>query len=99
MAGLRVVRGPDWKWGNQDASEGYVGTVVKFKKSSTMLGRFSELFAPSQGIGVVNVIWDSGHKNDYRVGHEGAFDLRVSESYLFYYNGKKNFSTVILLGC
>ena len=26
--GLRVVRGPDWKWGDQDGGEGCVGTVV-----------------------------------------------------------------------
>ena len=27
MAGLRVVRGPDWKWSNQDGGNGHVGTV------------------------------------------------------------------------
>ena len=26
--GLRVVRGPDWKWGEQDGGEGGVGTVL-----------------------------------------------------------------------
>ena len=25
--GVRVVRGPDWKWGKQDGGEGHVGTV------------------------------------------------------------------------
>ena len=25
--GLRVVRGPDWEWGEQDGGEGYIGTV------------------------------------------------------------------------
>ena len=29
-AGCRVVRGPDWKWGNQDGGEGHVGTVFFF---------------------------------------------------------------------
>lgn len=76
MAGLRVVRGPNWKWGNQDASEGYVGTVIKWKERK--MGRFSEMLAPSKTLlGVVSVIWDCGIKNDYRIGHEGAFDLRV----------------------
>ena len=26
--GLRVVRGPDWKWSEQDKGEGNLGTVV-----------------------------------------------------------------------
>ena len=30
--GLRVVRGPDWKWGAQDDGEGHVGTVVEIGK-------------------------------------------------------------------
>lgn len=29
--GCRVVRGPDWKWSNQDGGEGYVGTVRQFE--------------------------------------------------------------------
>lgn len=28
MKGLRVVRGPDWTWRDQDGGEGHVGTVV-----------------------------------------------------------------------
>lgn len=28
LSGLRVVRGPDWKWGDQDGGEGSVGTLV-----------------------------------------------------------------------
>ena len=27
--GIRGVRGPDWKWGDQDGGEGHVGTVTK----------------------------------------------------------------------
>lgn len=34
--GLRVVRGPDWKWGNQDDGEGHVGTVVEIGQVSCM---------------------------------------------------------------
>ena len=29
--GVRVVRGPDWKWGKQDGGEGHVGTVRNFE--------------------------------------------------------------------
>jgi hypothetical protein len=32
--GLRVVRGPDWKWGTQDEGEGHVGTVVEIGRVS-----------------------------------------------------------------
>ena len=27
--GLRVVRGPDWRWEDQDGGEGCVGTVAE----------------------------------------------------------------------
>ena len=27
--GLRVVRGPDWRWGDQDGGEGCLGTVIE----------------------------------------------------------------------
>ena len=30
--GLRVVRGPNWSWGDQDGGEGHVGTVVEVGK-------------------------------------------------------------------
>ena len=29
--GVRVIRGPDWKWGKQDGGEGHVGTVRNFE--------------------------------------------------------------------
>ncbi|XP_066918362.1 E3 ubiquitin-protein ligase mib1-like isoform X2 [Clytia hemisphaerica] len=29
--GVRVIRGPDWKWGKQDGGEGHVGTVRSFE--------------------------------------------------------------------
>ena len=29
--GVRVVRGPDWKWGKQDGGEGHLGTVRNFE--------------------------------------------------------------------
>lgn len=78
IEGLRVVRGPNWKWGNQDAGEGYVGTVVKWANSKTP-SLLSALFSSSltEDKEIVKVVWDCGHENDYRVGQEGNFDLRV----------------------
>ncbi|XP_046850294.1 uncharacterized protein LOC124443806 [Xenia sp. Carnegie-2017] len=59
--GVRVVRGKDWKWGNQDGgvgSKGYVYEVSGLR-------------------GVCKVRWDDGSTNSYRNGAEGAYDLRV----------------------
>jgi E3 ubiquitin-protein ligase mind-bomb len=33
--GLRVVRGPDWKFGNKDGGEGHIGTVISVKDDNT----------------------------------------------------------------
>ncbi|XP_064610755.1 E3 ubiquitin-protein ligase MIB2-like [Liolophura sinensis] len=71
--GLRVVRGPDWKWANQDGGEGHVGTVIRTGGPMGMLGL---LLADK----VVDVLWDSGSRNTYRVGAEGEFDLRVLDN-------------------
>lgn len=65
--GLRVVRGPDWMWGNQDGGEGNVGTVVH-------LGH--DIFEDK----TVLVYWDSGTQANYRAGLYGKFDLRVLDS-------------------
>lgn len=64
VVGLRVVRGPDWAWKNQDQGEGHVGTVVKVGKMSK----------------TVFVQWDNGDKTNYRAGFDGAYDLRVLDS-------------------
>ncbi|XP_067666495.1 uncharacterized protein [Haliotis asinina] len=58
--GTRVVRGPDWEWGNQD-TEG-PGTIYNHAKQS-----------------IVSVIWDNGHSNYYRYGHDGKYDVTVVE--------------------
>ncbi|XP_078314361.1 uncharacterized protein LOC111128440 isoform X2 [Crassostrea virginica] len=65
--GTRVVRGPDWKWDNQDDGEGFVGTVI---------------FVPKHGSKdhTVTVVWDSGLEHRYRAGHNGKYDLRVFDS-------------------
>ena len=59
--GLRVVRGPDWEWGDQDGGEGYVGTVAGLE----------------EGGGAVVVQWDAGPRCRYRCGEEGKYDLRI----------------------
>jgi len=62
--GLRVVRGPDWSWGDQDGGDGHVGTVVEVGQD---------------GRSVV-VQWDCGNRCRYRCGEEGKYDLRVLDS-------------------
>ncbi|KAJ0175593.1 hypothetical protein K1T71_008752 [Dendrolimus kikuchii] len=59
-AGARVVRGPDWKWRDQDGPHPALGTVT------------SDLHN-----GWVDVRWDHGGRNSYRMGAEGKFDLKV----------------------
>ena len=68
LVGLRVVRGPDWKWEDQDGGEGNVGTVIDTPK--VVLNQL----APR----TVSVMWDSGIKGHYRAGPKGSYDLRVS---------------------
>ena len=59
--GMRVRRGPDWKWDDQDGGSGRLGTVIT---------------APT-GDSWARVQWDAGDANTYRWGHEGAYDLIV----------------------
>ena len=66
FVGLRVVRGPDWKWGDQDGGEGNIGTVISSTTST------------ESKPGTVTVVWDSGLEGKYRCGPKGSFDLRVS---------------------
>lgn len=68
--GVRVVRGPDWRWGAQDGGEGHIGTVVE-------IGRNGSLTSPEK---TVVVLWDSGTRTNYRVGYQDAYDLRVVDN-------------------
>ncbi|XP_036389595.1 E3 ubiquitin-protein ligase MIB2 [Megalops cyprinoides] len=68
--GMRVVRGVDWKWGNQDDGEGHVGTVVE-------IGRQGSTTTPDK---TVVVQWDSGTRTNYRTGYQGAFDLLLYDN-------------------
>ena len=67
--GLRVVRGLDWKWQDQDGGEGHVGTVIEVGTRHNNI--------PSQ---TVVVQWHSGFRANYRIGLHGAYDLRVFDS-------------------
>jgi E3 ubiquitin-protein ligase mind-bomb len=69
FAGARVVRGPDWDWGNQDGGEGKVGRVVDIRGWDSESGR-----------SVANVIWSSGSTNVYRLGHKGKVDLKCVQA-------------------
>ena len=73
QVGLRVVRGPDWGWGDQDGGEGHVGTVVEVRE---------EPASEEQGVPLrsVTVQWDCGERGSYRCGLEGKYDLRVLDS-------------------
>ena len=61
VIGLRVVRGTDWEWGDQDGGEGFVGTVAGLE----------------EGGGGVIVQWDMGQRCRYRCGRDNKFDLRI----------------------
>ena len=66
--GLRVVRGPDWSWHEQDGGLGCVGTVTSVNKS------------PGEEGCVTDVQWDAGNRSNYRCGLKGKYDLRVFDS-------------------
>ncbi|XP_015510519.2 E3 ubiquitin-protein ligase HERC2 [Neodiprion lecontei] len=61
--GTRVVRGVDWKWGDQDGPPPGEGRVV---------GELGE-------DGWIRVQWDNGNTNSYRMGKEGKYDLKLAE--------------------
>lgn len=70
QVGMRVVRGVDWKWGNQDNGEGNVGTVVE-------IGRTGSPTTPDK---TVVVQWDQGNRTNYRTGFQGAYDLLLYDN-------------------
>ncbi|KAG8434369.1 hypothetical protein GDO86_012666 [Hymenochirus boettgeri] len=70
QVGMRVVRGVDWKWANQDNGEGSVGTVVE-------IGRQGSPTTPDK---TVVVQWDHGTRTNYRTGFQGAYDLMLYDN-------------------
>ncbi|XP_035763485.1 E3 ubiquitin-protein ligase HERC2 [Neolamprologus brichardi] len=61
--GTRVMRGVDWKWGDQDGPAPGLGRVI---------GELGE-------DGWIRVQWDTGSTNSYRMGKEGKYDLKLAE--------------------
>ncbi|XP_059468755.1 E3 ubiquitin-protein ligase MIB2-like [Neocloeon triangulifer] len=70
--GTRVIRGPDWRWNDQDNGLGHVGTVVEVGRAGPNAGSTLE--------GTVVVLWDHGYRSNYRAGYQNAFDLRVYDT-------------------
>ena len=64
---LRVIRGPDWHYGEEDGGDGCAGSVVAIKDGE-------------EDKNTAIVIWDNGNGGDYRCGVAGKYDLRVLES-------------------
>ncbi|XP_018562377.1 E3 ubiquitin-protein ligase HERC2 isoform X2 [Anoplophora glabripennis] len=60
--GTRVVRGADWKWGDQDGNPPGEGRVI---------GELGD-------DGWVRVEWANGTTNSYRMGIEGKYDLNLA---------------------
>ena len=86
---LRVVRGPDWEYGDEDGGEGHLGTVVEVQRPSAAEAVAEEEVesgaspepAEQESVGyTVTVQWDCGHRSQYRCGSEGKYDLRVFDN-------------------
>ena len=68
QVGLRVIRGPDWHYGEEDGGEGCAGSVVATKNNVEENKKNAV------------VIWDNGNRGEYCCGSDGKYDLRVLES-------------------
>jgi len=68
--GLRVVRGRDWDYKDQDGGEGFVGTVVE-------VGGRDGSKNPHK---TVVVVWDTGVRAKYRAGCDSKDDLLVLDN-------------------
>ena len=61
VVGARVVRGPDWKWNEQDGSPPGKGTVTGAADPGWVKVKWDH----------------DGKTWDYRIGAEGKFDLKL----------------------
>lgn len=75
VPGARVVRGLDWKWRDQDGSTTTAAVVggLAQQAEGTVTGELHN--------GWIDVTWDHGGSNSYRMGAEGKYDLRLAPSY------------------
>lgn len=69
FVGAKVVRGPDWEWGQQDGGDGKTGRVMEIRGWDNESCR-----------SVANVSWVSGSTNVYRLGHKGNVDLKYLQA-------------------
>lgn len=79
--GLRVVRGKDWKWGDQDGGEGHAGTVVEIGKPYDANNAGSvPVTGDKTPDKTVIVQWDHGPRSNYRVGYHDSYDLLLYDN-------------------
>ncbi|XP_075974735.1 ubiquitin fusion-degradation 4-like isoform X4 [Anticarsia gemmatalis] len=80
-AGARVLRGPDWKWRDQDGPHPALGTVTSDLHNGWVdvrsVSRVPSEPGPGLALPVDLSLWDHGGRNSYRMGAEGKFDLKV----------------------
>ncbi|KAJ8920593.1 hypothetical protein NQ315_004732 [Exocentrus adspersus] len=63
--GVRVVRGPNWSWADDDGGEGFVGTL-------------REINGSDHNAAVVQ--WDNGCQMQCRIGYMEKYDLRIIDN-------------------
>ena len=68
--GSRVVRGPNWKYQDQDKGLGNYGTVIK-------IGSRDSNLVPEN---TVQVTWDHGEVSTYRTGLNNEYDLAIIDN-------------------
>lgn len=79
--GVRVVRGPDWEWNDQDGGEGHAGTVVEVGMPPSYRNPDSNPTPCSKtSYKTVIVQWDHGSRWNYRIGYQGCYDLLVFDN-------------------
>lgn len=79
--GLRVVRGKDWKWDDQDGGEGHAGTVVEIGKPVSFGNSASSPNSSDRTPDkTVIVQWDHGSRSNYRIGFQASYDLLVFDN-------------------
>lgn len=61
--GVEVVRGPDWKYSDQDGGEGNIGIVTQMHGIP----------------GAVYVKWRNGYETGYCIGYDNKYDLIFAE--------------------
>lgn len=72
VEGIRVVRGPDWSYGNADGGEGHVGTVTDDNEDNTVEVQARQIltkirfFSQSSLVLEVQYFHSMNHLNDKR---------------------------------